>query len=94
MVKAKLSSLERAAARMGASRCGRCGGRNGVGGVPLVVICGKPGYGTYAPNGQCPRCGATPPHVVEVVIVGRTASSTLATANPEQAACITLPAAD
>ena len=67
MVKVKLSRLERAAARIGAARCGLCGGRNGVGGVPLVVVCGKPWYGAYAPDGRCQRCVATPPHVVEVV---------------------------
>jgi hypothetical protein len=51
MIKAKLSKLERAAASIGAAQCRHCGGRSGVGGVPLVVICGKPGYGTYAPGG-------------------------------------------
>jgi hypothetical protein len=69
-VKHRLAKLERAAGSIGAARCRRCGGRNGVGGVPLVVVCGKPQYGTYGSDGRCPQCGGAPPHVVHVVFAG------------------------
>ena len=68
MVKQRLARLDRAMAKLGARSCSRCGGRDGVGGVPLVVMCGEPWYGTYAPpDGRCPQCGAIPSHVVRIV---------------------------
>jgi hypothetical protein len=70
MVRQKLARLERAARRIGAARCRHCGGSDGVGGVPLVLMRGKPWTGTYGQDGRCPRCGATPPHVVEIVFAG------------------------
>jgi hypothetical protein len=54
----------------GAAKCGHCGGRRGVGGVPLVTMFGE-WHGsdstTYDASRRCPRCGAEPPRVINIV---------------------------
>lgn len=74
MIRSRLSRLERAAKSLGAGKCTHCGGIDGVGGVPLVTIMGKwegNDYTTYNADRCCPRCGAKPPDVVDIVIVGK-----------------------
>jgi hypothetical protein len=71
VVRQKLARLERIAQKTGATRCGRCGG--GVSGVPLMTICGEWDGNfctTYNADRRGPRCGAVPPHVVNVVFAG------------------------
>ena len=68
MLRGRVGSLSRALAKVSRGRCGWCGGRNGVGGAPLVVVCGEPAYGAYAASdGLCPMCGAGPSHTVEII---------------------------
>ena len=67
MVRQRLARLERTLAKAGAEKCSRCGGRNGRGGVPIIAWCGEMGYGTYEPPGICPRCGAKPSHLIDIV---------------------------
>ena len=67
MVRQRLARLERTLANARAEKCSRCGGRNGRGGVPLITRCGETEYGTYEPPGLCPRCGAKPSHLIDIV---------------------------
>jgi hypothetical protein len=60
------------AQKIGATRCGHCGGSGGVGGGPLVTICGEWNGNdctTYNAARRCPRCGAVPPYVVNIDFV-------------------------
>ena len=70
MVRGKLGRLERALATIRSAQCGHCGGRNGVGGVPLILSNGKhegTDRTTYGSDRRCPRCGAEPPQVINIV---------------------------
>ena len=78
MVRQRLARLERVALKIGAMqetrapRCSHCHGRNGVGGVPLMMILGKSDANNspYSADRRCSRCGAEPPIVVDVVALG------------------------
>lgn len=69
MVRQRLARLERAALKIRAGECSHCGGRNGVGAMPLLMMFGKldgTGPTTYDANRRCTRCGAEPGIVVNV----------------------------
>ena len=71
MIKQRLTRLERALHSSDKVRCTRCGGRDGVGGVPLVMVEGVyrgDERTTYGADRRCSHCGAVPPHALDVVV--------------------------
>ncbi|WP_428937282.1 hypothetical protein [Fontivita pretiosa] len=58
------------AGRLRDADCPHCGGRLGIGGVALVMVQGRfagSEHHTYNADQRCPRCGAAPPLVVDIV---------------------------